>query len=161
MTRTLSRFFGALALVALVGCSSHHHHHGMIEGGKSDAYWQKGQQDMEGLVNRTVKDPDKAKQVNAYVGQIINELKEGREQERAYHRQLYTLNASYDAAPEEFSKVLNEANIQRMQRSASVLSLRFKMKNLMTADEWKTLSDKMISYSGRYSHGSTGAKGGY
>lgn len=161
MNRILSGLFGAVAMVALVGCSSHHHHHGMMSEGKSDAYWQKGQQDMEGLVNRTVTDPDKAKQVNAYVGQIINELKEGREQERAYHRQLYTLNASYDATPEEFSKILNEANIQRMQHSASVLSLRFKMKNLMTADEWKTLSDKMISYSGRYSHGSTGAKTGY
>ncbi len=77
MNRILSGLFGALVMVALVGCSSHHH--GMMSGGKSDAYWQKGQQDMEGLVNRTVTDPDKAKQVNAYVGQIINELKEGRE----------------------------------------------------------------------------------
>ncbi|MFO0698776.1 MAG: hypothetical protein U0236_06070 [Nitrospira sp.] len=160
MNRMLSGFFGVLAMMALVGCSSHHHH-GMMGGGKSDAYWQRGQQDMEGLINRTVKDPDKAKQVNAYVSEIINELKASREQERAYHRQLYTLNASYDAAPSEFSKIVNEANIQRSQSSAKVLSLRFKMKDLMTADEWKALSDKMISYSGRYSHGGTGAKSGY
>lgn len=144
-----------------VGCSSHHHHHGMMGGGNSDAYWQKGQQDMEGLINRTVQDPEKAKQVNMLAGEIIKELKESRERERAYHRQLYTLNASYDAEASEFSKIINEANIQRMQSSANVLSLRFKMKNLMTADEWKALSDKMISYSGRYSHGSTGAKTGY
>ena len=161
MNRTVSGFFGALALVTLVGCSSHHHHHGMMGGGNSDAYWQKGQQDMEGLINRTVQDPEKAKQVNMLAGEIIKELKESRERERAYHRQLYTLNASYDAEASEFSKIINEANIQRMQSSASVLSLRFKMKNLMTADEWKALSDKMISYSGRYSHGSTGAKAGY
>ncbi len=161
MNRTLSGLFSALALVTLVGCSSHHHHHGMMGSGSNDAYWQKGQQDMEGLINRTVQDPEKAKQVNMLAGEIIKELKESREREQAYHRQLYTLNASYDAAPEEFSKVLNEANIQRMQSSASVLSLRFKMKNLMTADEWKAFSDKMISYSGRYSHGSTGAKAGY
>jgi hypothetical protein len=161
MNRTLLGIFGALALVVMVGCSSHHHHHGMMSGGKSDAYWQKGQQDMEGLINRTVQDPEKAKQVNMLTGEIIQELKESRERERAYHRQLYTLNASYDAAPEEFSKVLNESNIQRMQSSAKVLSLRFKMKNLMTADEWKALSDKMISYSSRYSHGSGGAKAGY
>ena len=160
MNRMLSGFFGVLAMMALVGCSSHHHH-GMMGGGKSDAYWQRGQQDMEGLINRTVKDPDKAKQVNAYVSEIINELKASREQERAYHRQLYTLNASYDAAPSEFSKIVNEANIQRSKSSAKVLSLRFKTKDLMTADEWKALSDKMISYSGRYSHGGTGAKSGY
>jgi hypothetical protein len=48
-----------------------------------------------------------------------------------------------------------------MQSSARVLSLRFKMKDLMTADEWKTLSDRMISYSGRYQHGNAGAKTGY
>ena len=161
MNRILSGLVGALAIVTLVGCSSHHHHHGMMSGGKSDAYWQKGQQDMEGLINRTVQDPEKAKQVNMLAGEIIKELKESRERERAYHRQLYTLNASYEAEASEFSKIINEANIQRMQSSASVLSLRFKMKNLMTADEWKALSDKMISYSGRYSHGSTEAKTGY
>jgi hypothetical protein len=48
-----------------------------------------------------------------------------------------------------------------MQSSAKVLSLRFKMKNLMTADEWQALSDRMIAYSGRYQQGSNGAKTGY
>jgi hypothetical protein len=150
----------AMGLVVLVGCSSHHHHHGMA-GGKSDAYWQKGRQDMEGLINRTVQDPNKAKEVNALVGEIIDELKASREQERNYHRQLYTLNASYHAEPAEFSKILNEATVQRTQSSAKVLSLRFKMKNLMTEDEWKALTDKMLSYSNRYQHGSGGPKSGY
>ncbi len=44
MKRTLAGLFSALAIVTLVGCSSHHHHHGMMGGGNSDAYWQKGQQ---------------------------------------------------------------------------------------------------------------------
>jgi hypothetical protein len=161
MNRFLSGFLIVPALLLLVGCSSSHHHHGMMGSGKSDAYWQKGQQDMERLINRTVQDPEKAKRVNALVGEIVKELKESREQERAYHRQLYTLNASYTATPDEFSKIVNEANIQRAQSSAKVLSLRFKMKDQMTADEWKALSDSMISYSGRYQHGSAGAKTGY
>ena len=160
MKRMFGGLLGALTLMVLVGCSSHHHH-GMTGGGKSDAYWQKGQQDMEGLINRTVQDPEKAKGVNAYVGEIIKELKEGRAQERAYHRQLYTLNTSYTATPKKKKKIVNEANIQRAQSSARVLSLRFKMKDLMTADEWKTLSDRMVSYSGRYQHGEAGAKSSY
>jgi len=160
MNRMVNGLLVAMGMVILVGCSSHHHHYGTA-GGKGDAYWQKGQQDMEGLVNRTVQDPNKAKAVNALVGEIINELKAGREQERAYHRQLYTLNTSYTATPDEFSKIVNEANIQRSQSSAKVLSLRFKMKDQMTADEWKALSDRMVSYSGRYQQGSTGAKTGY
>jgi len=140
---------GLVAVLAFVSCSSHHHH-GMMEGGKSDAYWQKGQQDMAALIDRTVKDQGKAKQVNAIVGEIVNELKAGREQERAYHRQLYTLNANYTASPDEFTKILDEANNQRMRTATTILGLRFKMKELMTADEWKALSDEMLSYSSRY-----------
>jgi hypothetical protein len=160
MNRMVNGLLLAMGMVVLVGCSSHHHQHGM-GAGKSDAYWQKGQQDMEGLVNRTVQDPNKAKEVNALVGEVINELRAGREQNRAYHRQLYTLNTSYTAEPEEFTKVLDEASHQRMRTSAKVLSLRFKMKELMTADEWKAMTDKMLSYSSRYQHGSAGAKAGY
>jgi hypothetical protein len=147
-------------LLVLGGCSSYHHH-GTMEGGKSDAYWQKGQQDMEGLIDRTVKDQAKAEQVKSIVGEIVTELKAGREQERAYHRQLYTLNASYQATPEEFTKILDEANNQRMRTSAKILSLRFKMKESMTADEWKALSDQMLSYSSRYQPGAAGTKSGY
>ena len=150
-----------VGLVALAGCSSHHHHHGMMGGAKGDAYWQKGQQDMAGLIDRTVKDPAKAQQVKGIVGEIVNELKAGREQERAYHRQLYTLNASYTAAPEEFTKVLDEANTQRMKTSSKILGLRFKMKELMTADEWKELSDQMLSYSSKYQHGSAAPASAY
>jgi hypothetical protein len=148
-------------LLALAGCSSPHHHHGMADGAKAEAYWQKGQQDMEALIDRTVKDQGKAQQVKGIVGEIVTELKTGREQERAYHRQLYTLNASYTASSEEFTKILDEANNQRMRTSAKILSLRFKMKDLMTADEWKALSDQMLSYSSRYQHGGAGAKTGY
>jgi hypothetical protein len=160
MNRIYSGLLGLFAAAVLAGCSSYHHH-GMMGAGNSDAYWQKGQQDMAALIDRTVKDPDKAKLVNGFVADIITELKEAREQERAYHRQLYTLNASYTATPDEFSKILNESGQQRMGRSARILSLRFKMKNLMTADEWKALTDQMLSYSGRYQHGGDGAKSGY
>ncbi|ULA64253.1 MAG: hypothetical protein LZF86_110956 [Nitrospira sp.] len=153
--------WSVVGLLALSGCSGHHHHHGMMESSKGDAYWQKGQQDMAGLIDRTVKDPAKAIQVKALVDEIVTELKTGREQERAYHRQLYTLNASYTATPEEFTKVLDEASSQRTKTSSKILALRFKMKELMMADEWKSLSDQMLSYSGRYQHGSAGAKTGY
>ncbi len=95
------------------------------------------------------------------VGEIVTELKAGREQERTYHRQLYTLNASYSATPEEFTKILDEANNSRMRTSAKILGLRFKMKELMTADEWKALSDRMLAYSSRYQHGSGSPKEGY
>lgn len=153
---TLSLF----GLFLVCGCSSYHHR-GMMGSGTSDAYWQRGQEDMEALVDRTVKDQEKAKQVKTIVGEIVTELKAGREQERAYHRQLYTLNASYTAPPEDFTKILDDANNQRMRIGATILGLRFKMKELMTADEWKALSNRMIEYSSRYQQGGTGAKSAY
>jgi hypothetical protein len=145
-------------MVVLAGCTSHPH--GM-SGGDSDAYWQKGKQDMAELVDKTVKDRGRAERVKGFVNDIVAELKAGREHERAYHRQLYALNASYTAMPEEFTKIIDDGNNQRMRTAAKVLGLRFKMKEEMTADEWKALSDRMLSYSGKYQHGSGGAKTGY
>ena len=159
MKRILQYVLGFVAVFVLAGCSSHHHY-GMH--GKSDAYWQKGQEDMASLIDRTVKDQEKALQVKSAVNDIVTELKASREQERAGHRRLYELNANYAATPEEFNKVLDDANSRRMQSAAKILSLRFKMKDLMTAEEWKALSDQMLAYSGRYRHSGAGeAKTGY
>ncbi|MEY4706177.1 MAG: hypothetical protein RL042_2382 [Nitrospirota bacterium] len=160
MKRIHHYILGFVAVFALAGCSSHHHH-GMASEGKGDAYWQKGQQDMASLIDRTVKDQAKAQQVKSVVNDIVAELKAGREQARAGHRRLYELNANYAASPEEFTKALDDANNQRMQSAAKILSLRFKMKDLMTAEEWKALSDQMLSYSSRYRHSESAPKTGY
>ncbi len=160
MKRLQRYVLGFVAVLALAGCSSHHHHE-MAGEGKGDAYWQKGQQDMASLIDRTVKDQGKAEQVKSVVNDIVAELKERREHERAGHRRLYELNANYAATPEEFTKVLDDTYNQRMQSATKILALRFKMKELMTVEEWKALSDQMLSYSSRYQHGSAGAMTGY
>ncbi|MBX3236271.1 MAG: hypothetical protein KF814_08975 [Nitrospiraceae bacterium] len=137
-----------LLLMGLTGCSGHHH--GAYGGGKGDYYWDKAGKDVGSLVEKHVKDPEKVKQVNAVMGEIIVEIKTSREQNRQYHRRLYELNAQYDAAPEEFTKILDELNNSRMRSAAKILGLRFKMKNLLSAEEWKALSDEMKSYGSRY-----------
>ena len=71
------------------------------------------------------------------------------------------MNANYAATPEDFTKVLDESNNQRMQSAAKILALRFKMKELMTAEEWKALSDQMLAYSSRYRHSESSPKTGY
>jgi hypothetical protein len=35
------------------------------------------------------------------------------------------------------------------------------MKDLMTAEEWKALSDKMLAYSSRYKHSESAPRTGY
>ena len=160
MMRIQRYVLGLVTVLALGGCSAHPHH-GMTSEGKGDAYWQKGQQDMAALIDRTVKDQGKAEQVKSAVSEIVTELKEGRERERAAHRRLYELNVKYAATPEEFIKILDDANNQRMQSASKILALRFKMKELMTVEEWKALSDQMLVYSGRYRHGESSPKTGY
>jgi len=160
MKRVYGYVLGLVVVLALAGCSSHRHH-GMAGEGKSDAYWQKGQQDMAALIDRTVTDQAKAGQVKSIVGEIVTELKASREQDRAGHRRLYELNANYSAAPEEFTKALDDANNRRMQSASKILSLRFRMKDLMTAEEWKAVSDQMLAYSSRYKHSEAAPKAGY
>jgi hypothetical protein len=160
MKRFQGYVLGLVVILALAGCSSHRHH-GMGGEGKSDAYWQKGQQDMAALIDRTVKDQEKAGHVKSIVGEIVAELKANREQDRAGHRRLYELNANYAATPEEFTKALDDANNRRMQSASKILSLRFRMKDLMTAEEWKALSDQMRAYSSRYKHSESAPKAGY
>ncbi len=160
MKRVYGYVLGLLVVLALAGCSSHRHH-GMAGEGKSDAYWQKGQQDMAALIDRTVTDQAKAGQVKSIVGEIVTELKASREQDRAGHRRLYELNANYAATPEEFTKALDDANNRRMQSASKILSLRFRMKDLMTAEEWKAVSDQMLAYSSRYKHSESAPKAGY
>jgi hypothetical protein len=160
MKRIQRYALGLVAVLALAGCSPHHHA-GMPGGGKGDAYWQKGQQDMAALIDRTVKDQEKAQQAKTIVNDIVAELKAGREQDRAGHRRLYELNANYAATPEEFTKALDDANNLRMQSATKILSLRFRMKELMTVEEWKALSDQMLTYSNRYKHGESAPKSGY
>ena len=160
MKRLYGYVFGLIVVLALAGCSSHRHH-GMAGEGKGDAYWQKGQQDMASLIDRTVTDQAKAGQVKSIVGEIVTELKTSREQDRTGHRLLYELNANYSATPEEFTKALDDANNRRMQSASKILSLRFRMKDIMTPEEWKTVSDQMLAYSSRYKHSEAVPKTGY
>lgn len=152
--------FGLVVLFALAGCSSHHHR-GMASEGTGDAYWEKGQQDMASLIGRTVKDQGKAEHVKSVMNDIVAELKASREHARAGHRRLYELSANYAATPEEFTKALDDANNRQMQSAAKILALRFKMKDLMTVEEWKALSDQMLAYSSRYQHDGASSKRGY
>ena len=112
---------------------------------------------MASLIDRTVKDQGKAEQVTSIVNDIVAELKASREQESAGHRRLYELNANYSATPEEFMKVLDDAYNQRMQSATKILALRFKMKELMTVEKWKALSDQM----GASRHSESAPRTGY
>lgn len=146
MSRYVMLLSGVL-LTLFAGCSSPHH--GNYDRAQSD-YWNKASQDVSGLVEKHVHDPEKVKQVNIVMGEIITEIKSAGEQHRQYHRALYDLNANYAASPEEFTKILDELNNSRMRSAAKILGLRFKMKALLTSQEWAGLSEELQTYGSRY-----------
>lgn len=148
-------------------CGSHHGrppHAGMPYGASAmgpagHTSLEKGKQEVGALIDKTIQDPAKAKHVKDLAQEIMSEVTASTEQSRAGHQQLYTLNARYDATPEEFTKILDDINNHRMQHAARILKLRFEMKDTLTEQEWKALTDALNGYRGQYHHGKGAAQG--
>jgi uncharacterized coiled-coil DUF342 family protein len=132
----------------------------MMGRGHGEGALERGTAEMTRLVEETVKDPGKAKQVQAILQDISTEVKKSSQQTRGYHEQLYTLNADYQAKPEQFTKVLDELNNARMASATKILGMRFKIKDLLTAQEWKDLTDEMAKSRSRYAPKAEGMQGG-
>ena len=77
MSRRNLMLLSGVLVILFTGCSSPHH--GNYSRGQGD-YWNKASQDVSGLVEKHVRDPEKVKQVNAVMGEIITEIKSAREQ---------------------------------------------------------------------------------
>ncbi len=141
-----------LALVAVMlttaGCAGHHGHGmGMHSG---EAAIERGIAETNVMVDQAVKDPEKARQAKAILQDIVAEVKNSAQTSRAFHEQMAVMNADYDARPEQFTKVLDEMNNARMTSATKILGLRFKMKALLTAQEWNELTGAMDKTRQRY-----------
>lgn len=149
----------ALGLLILsVGGCARPHHGGYPGGGDRGASVDRGLQDMKDLVKKTVKDSAKAEEIQGILGQIAQEVRVSYQHSRDSHRMLYELNSNYQATPEEFTKILDDLNNHRMRTAGTILGLRFKMKGLVTTDEWKALTEAMDRYRSRY-RGEAGGHG--
>ena len=145
-----------LVLVAvtltMAGCTGHHGHgmgHGMgMHSG--EAAVERGVVETNAMVDQTVKDPEKAKQAKAILQDIVAEVRSSAQTSRAFHEQMAVMNADYDAKPEQFTKVLDEMNNARMASATKILGLRFKMRALLTAQEWNELTGAMDKTRKRY-----------
>jgi uncharacterized coiled-coil DUF342 family protein len=141
--------FGLGILLVSTGCAGHH---GPGYGGRAQAM-EKGAAEMKALVAETVQDPEKAKRVQAVMDEMMGEVRQLAQQDREFHRKLYDLNANYDATPEQFTKILDDLNNNRMRASMTILAKRFQMKEMLSAQEWKALTDGMEKIRSRYRHG--------
>ena len=140
---------GLSAVMLSAGCAGRHH--GPTTGAGHPSQ-DRIVSEVNELVDQHVKDPGKAKQVQAMVRDIVEEVKRSSQQTRGYHEQLNTLNAGYDTTPEQFMKVLDEMNHARMSSASKILGKRFQIKELLTPQEWKNLTDAMAKARNRYAH---------
>ena len=130
-----------LVLFSMVGCSRYHQGR---PGASGEATSQEVVSEVKKLVEENVKDPEKARQVQALIQDIVKEVKKSGQETRGFHEQLAVLNANYDAPPEQFTKILDELTNTRMESAARILKTRFKVKEILTREEWKNLNDAML-----------------
>ena len=135
----------ALFIVTLAGCGGHH---GYQRDGSAAV--ERGTKQMNELIHQSVKDPNKAARVKALAKEIVDEAKQSHDQRREAHRKLYELNGNYNAPPEEFTKILDEINNAHMRSATKIWGLRFKIKEQLTPEEWRSLTEGMKQYGDRY-----------
>ena len=141
----LTELLAVLVIVTVAGCGGHHGYQR-----DSSAAVERGTKQMNELIDQSVKDPAKATRVKALAKEIVDEAKHAHEQRRDGHRKLYELNADYNAPPEEFTKILDEINNAHMRSATKILGLRFKIKEQLTPEEWRAITDGMKRYGDRY-----------
>lgn len=141
----LIELLAVLVIVTVAGCGGHHGYQR-----DSSAAVERGTKQMNELIDQSVKDPAKATRVKALAKEIVDEAKHAHEQRRDAHRKLYELNADYNAPPEEFTKILDEINNAHMRSATKILGLRFKIKEQLTPEEWRAITEGMKRYGDRY-----------
>ena len=142
-------------MLFIAGCGHGSYHHG---GGMGGDGADRGKEIMA-AVEKAVPDPDKAKRVQQALKEIMEEAKQSYQQNREFHRKLYELNANYNATPEEFTKILDDLNNNRMRTGARILATRFRIKEMLTAEEWKSFTDALNASRARYMHGREAMEG--
>lgn len=139
--RWMSVLAGLMMLAGLGGCmGGYGHGHGTKY---REAALERAVHETDELLVRVVKDAEKAKQAQALVRDIVAEVKQSVQTNQAYHQKLYALNAKYEATAEEFTPILDDMNHARMGSAAKILGLRFRLKSLMTAQEWAEFTTEM------------------
>jgi uncharacterized protein YpuA (DUF1002 family) len=133
--------------LTVAGCAGRHYGSGAQD---REAALQRGVTETNDLLDRTVKDPARASQAKAIVQDIVGEVKQSYKVNQEYHKKLYALNTNYDAAPEQFTKLLDDLNNARMASATKILGMRFKMKSILTPQEWKEFAAAMDRARSRY-----------
>jgi len=148
-------------MLLVAGCGHHgaYQHGGGQGGGMGQGHGADRGKEVMAAVEKAVPDPDKAKRVQDALKEIMEEAAQSYKQNREFHRKLYELNANYTAAPEEFTRILDDLNNNRMRTGVKILATRFKIREMLTAEEGKAFTNNLNASRDRYMHGHEAADG--
>lgn len=96
--------------------------------------------DLRTAAAREIKDPDRAKRVDALVDELEQLTSAAHAEFKAHAAALRTLNANYDVTETEFRKFFGDFNARRDARQGHALDLNRRAKALVSAEEWNAVS---------------------
>jgi len=91
------------------------------------------------LAEQAILDKDLRKQVLAIAREMDKERKELDEHLKETSKELNGKNKDYDASPEDFSMRYAKTDQAREKAQNNLIELRFKMRELLTAEQWEAL----------------------
>lgn len=131
--------FAVLTLCALLGLT-----YGCSKFGKKDeAKFKPGNEyveDARDRVSKNIEDPDKKTAMLALVDQVEKDLLEVDRVVQKFYANIGALNDNYNASPDEYRKVISEFEADQNEVRDRIIDIRFKMRDLSTAEEWKELT---------------------
>ncbi len=91
------------------------------------------------LAEQAILDKDLRKQVLAVAKEMDKERKDLAKHLKETSKELNEKNKNYDTTPEDFSMRYAKSDQAREKAQNNVIELRFKMKELLTAEQWEAL----------------------
>ena len=112
-------------------------------GKKDEAKFKPGNEyveDARDRVSKNIEDPDKKTAMLALVDQVEKDLLEVDRVVQKFYANIGALNDNYNASPDEYRKVISEFEADQNEVRDRIIDIRFKMRDLSTAEEWKELT---------------------
>ena len=97
--------------------------------------------DKRARIERVITDPYKKTELMTRVDQTERDVQELDLAVQKMYADFAALDRDYSSSPEDFRKAFAELNAKRRKLRSSFIDTRFKMKNLVTPDEWKKLTE--------------------
>ena len=91
-------------------------------------------------IKKTIADPDNADDLLEVVDDMEVELIQLDRGARGYYERLAALDADNEATQDDFHRAIDEYNQERVKLRDKLLDHRFRMRDLVTVEEWKDLS---------------------